>query len=122
MMGCPLNNIMIPVKNAKVPFSFSIWKKNENVFLKPIRKQIPAKNINCHLFYLMSMFKCYISLIFFNRVKKFHRFFIILTFPIANNPLSKSSTIPRNMNAMPIPVKPRPICVLVLISIIFVIL
>lgn len=39
-----------------------------------------------------------------------------LTFPMAKSPLSNKKRMPKNMRASPMPARPRPICVLVLIS------
>lgn len=36
----------MPAKKAIDPLSFCRWKKNENVFMKPIMKDKPAKNIS----------------------------------------------------------------------------
>lgn len=42
-----------------------------------------------------------------------------LTFPIASKPLSNNKTMPKNIKAKPMHVRPRPIWVFVLISNIF---
>lgn len=89
----------IPPKNASDDLIFFRCTKNRNVRSRPIIQANPHINKICGNRQTCQSLLCQSG----NLMQ------LILTFPMASNPLSNSSSTPRNTNATPNPAKPTPI-------------